>query len=124
MLPRFRWRVCPAVAVALAVLAGCAGGGQYEKWLNSRIGAPIEKVVEEMGPPHEVKPDAKGNRIFHWSMQEVKSHSASARDSFQYKHPDKKQRKPDYCETRFVVGGDKRVKSWSYRGNDCEPPVS
>lgn len=123
MLPRSQWRVWSAAAVAAAVLAGCvAGGGQYERWLNTRIGVSVDQLVEDMGPAHEIAKDGKGNSVYHWSFREVQSHAATARDSFQYKHPDQKKR-AQYCETRFVVGRDRKVKSWSYRGSDCEPPT-
>lgn len=123
MLPRIQWRILLAVAIAAAMLTGCVGGGgQYERWLNTRIGVSVEQLVEDMGPAHEITKDANGNSVYHWSFREVRTRAAAASDSFQYKHPDQKKRAL-YCETRFVVGRDRKVKSWSYRGSDCEPPT-
>lgn len=121
-MPRIRNRPAfLAAAVALIFLTGCAN--QYEQWLGTRIGMPINRLIDEMGPPHEVKPGPNGTQFYTWSYREVESHADSGRGSFQYKNPGKKV-KSNYCETRFVVGRNKRVKSWSYRGNDCDPPMS
>lgn len=59
-----RIRGCASVALCFVILTGCATRANYEKILNSWVGAPAENLVRSWGAPISTFRMSSGNEIY------------------------------------------------------------
>lgn len=125
------WIKAALALPALLLIGGCQGPtyaayqGQVDQWLLK----PVDQLVMQWGPPTGSFKLADGNTLMEYNrtVTEVRADDGP----FMHRRHDPFGTRiytvHRVCKTRFVVGTDNIIKSWSSEGNDCvayPPPQS
>ena len=131
------------IAVLSVVIAatGCATVEGYRQHMDLMTGMHSDQLQVDWGPPDRVSELSNGDELWIYrkitQRQSGNSYSQVPNGSSQEKYKDKKGREktrtvttydtvwvpPEYwetyCETRFVISPDHRVRSYGFEGSDC-----
>jgi hypothetical protein len=135
-----RFSIIAALAVVV-VVTGCATAEGYRQRLDTMVGYHSDQLQIDWGPPDNVSKLSNGDEL--WIYRKVtvhrsgNSYSQVPNGSYQEKYKDKKGNwktrtvttydsvwvPPEvwdtHCDTRFVIGQDRRVVSSGFEGPDC-----
>lgn len=114
----------------MLVLIGCATTANYEKKLNTWVGATELELVRTWGVPEQVYETGGQKFLVYTSSRRIwiqgtpPSYTATTIGNTTYKNrtggsPD--QEMELNCRTTFELENDK-VISWNWKGNDCLAP--
>jgi hypothetical protein len=102
------------LTLAVLFLAGCATQAEYERKLDSWIGASAQDLVRAWGYPARIMRGPHGGDVYHYASRETVT-TARNYSALGY------ARLRDYdftCDVWFDIDNG-RVARWTYRGNDC-----
>jgi len=130
-----------AVVAAVVFVTGCATVEGYRQHMDLMTGMHSDQLQVDWGPPDRVSELSNGDELWIYrkitERQSGNSYSQVANGSYQEKYKDKKGRVKTrtvttyesvwvppkywetYCETRFVISPDHRVRSYGFEGSDC-----
>ncbi len=128
-----------ALAAAL-VLSGCATVEGYRQHMNMLVGLSSDQLQIQWGPPDRTSKLSDGRLLWaynkmsesqsggYWSSQ-TRTRTETYRDSagkiqsrtVSYSEPyyEPPVTRRSYCETRFIIGPDDKVQSYSFEGDGC-----
>ena len=120
-------------AVITLVTGGCATRANYEKILNSWVGAPVDNLVRSWGPPASSYRLQSGGQILVYDSRssqtmmtpmQVQQAPGTFVGSTHYPGPTTVTGGQVYtihrwCKTQFEVSEGGAVRNWRYEGNDC-----
>jgi len=126
---------------AVVAVAGCATVEGYRQHMDLLVGTHTDQLQVEWGPPDRISQLSNGDELWIYRKvtmhQEGNSFSQVPSGSYEEKYKDKKGKTKtrtvttytsvwvppreweSYCETRFVISPDHRVKSSGFEGPDC-----
>ncbi len=128
------------MTMLLVSLVGCASTENYEKILESWIGANADRLIQAWGPPESAYELSDGSKVLQWnsrrtittggyaSYQPVTTYTSgsysgagsySGTSTTYVPTTTPVQTYDMQCVTRFTVSRDNIVKSWRWQGNDC-----
>lgn len=87
----------------LILLAGCCSEAKYKTLLDTRLGLSENDLIEQVGNPSSVYETGEKRSL------EYKSSRVSC---------DQYGCDTLWCDTQYMIK-DKKVESWTYRGNYC-----
>ncbi len=128
-----------AVAVAL-LLSGCATVEGYRQHMDLMVGQSSDQLQLQWGPPDRTSTLSDGRKL--WAYRKVNesttggywtSQTRSRTETYKDANGNKQTRTVSYsepyyeppvttrsvCETRFIIGTDDKVQSYSFEGNGC-----
>jgi hypothetical protein len=116
------WMKAALALPALLLLGGCQGPtyqayqAQVDQWLLK----PVDQLVLQWGPPKGTFKLSDGTTLMEYnrSKTEIRSYEGPFMHRRFY-DPDRIYTIHRVCKTRFIVGQDNVIKSWSSEGNDC-----
>lgn len=136
-------RLIAALACIACVLGGCATEAGYKKILDSWVGSDADQLVMQWGPPQSSYTMSNGTKVLQFSSarqfqtggvttyQPVTTYNNgnvyspygmgnySGTSTSYVPTTSPVQTWNMQCTTRFEVGTDNKIKSYSYEGNDC-----
>lgn len=116
-----------ALAALLLILTGCATTANYEKILNSWVGATELDLIREWGPPQQSYEAGGRKFVVYTSSRNVyisgtaPSYTTTIIGNTAYTRPvggTPGQNIGLSCQTTFEILDD-RIVSWRWQGNDC-----
>lgn len=136
------------LAVLAVLLSGCATTANYEKILNSWVGANVDNLVMRWGPPTSSYPLSNGGQVLEYSRQrnvqiggyttmvpQTTYNSGSANvygtggstygtysgtSTTYVQRTTPVQNIAMQCVTRFTVNAQGAIFNWVWQGNDCK----
>ena len=117
------------IAVAL-ILAACATTENYKKILNTWIGSHVDRLVSSWGPPQGSFKLSNGGAVLEYRRGrtfQVGSQSGTVYGGGgygTYSGTSTSFNINKWCNTRFTVGSNGIIETWSMEGNECisRPP--
>jgi hypothetical protein len=133
------WLAAGATLVMVGALAGCETMEGYRQRMDLNIGKTTDQLLVEWGSPIAKEPMSDGAEMWvferhstgrsggYWSnrtrsrVEVTKVDGKEIRRTVTYSEP---YYEPEvvteyHCETRFIIGPDKRVRSVTFEGNGC-----
>ena len=125
-----------AAVAMVAVLAACATTKNYERILESWVGAHVDDLVHSWGPPDYAFELSSGGKIIEYEATRnvfIPGSSFSTPITTVSRNPDGSivtsttyvqhhthaQNFTKSCTTRFNVETDGTIAEWEWEGNDC-----
>ena len=130
------------LATAMLLLGACTTTENYEKVLNSWVGANADDLAFQWGPPTSIYPKSDGGKIIEYvrtssiktggytyttpqTQTTYNNITGAAETSTTYVQKTTPISTLDFwCKTRFDVDRNGRITQWKWEGNDCaaSPP--
>lgn len=129
-----------AALAAVLLLSGCATVEGYRQHMDLLVGQSSDQLQIQWGPPSRTSTLSDGRRLWAYNRM-TENHSggywtSQTRTRMEtYKDSDGKVRSRtvsysepyyeppvtthSYCETRFIIGPDDKVQSYSFEGDGC-----
>lgn len=98
--------------IALAIsLVGCATTENYEKTLNSWVGAKADELISVWGPPRKSSRLSDGGRVLEYFQSSSTVYYNTDLNTF--------HNIENACKTLFIVNANGIIARWRWQGNAC-----
>jgi len=106
-----------SIIIALVLsIAGCATSANYEKKLNSWMGADVNRLISSWGPPSDEYTMPNGSKMYTWLW------IGGTRVFANYNYYLKMVTAGSvtyWCKTTFTASPSGVVNDWRWEGNSC-----
>lgn len=114
-----------AIAVCVALLAGCATQQNFEKGLNSWMGANVNALISRFGPPERTFTLPNGDVMYSYTLNRGAAAFTSPSQTTVYGNtattsPGFAFAGPLYCRVDFTIYREATVVAYRYEGNACK----